>query len=103
MDVVKVHRTDKGNENGRLLFEVEITSPDGSGTRHAVSMDREYFAALLGGDTLPEDLIARSFEFLLKRESKGSILRSFDISVITGYFPEYETEIRKLLNERPAA
>jgi hypothetical protein len=29
----------------------------------------------------------------LKRESNTSILRSFDLSVIARYFPEYEHEI----------
>ena len=33
------------------------------------------------------------FAFLLEREPKESILRSFDVSVIGGYFPEFEREI----------
>lgn len=36
-----------------------------------------------------EDLVARSFAFLLEREPAESIMRSFDISVIHRYFPEY--------------
>jgi hypothetical protein len=43
----------------------------------------------------PTDLIRRSFEFLLAREPKESILRSFGLSVIVRYFPEYEREIRR--------
>jgi hypothetical protein len=42
----------------------------------------------------PSDLVHRSFEFLLAREPKESILRSFGLSVISRYFPEYEREIR---------
>jgi len=42
----------------------------------------------------PEELIRRSFEFLLKREAKESILRDFNLSVIQRYFPEYDTAIR---------
>jgi hypothetical protein len=43
----------------------------------------------------PEELVRRSFEFLLERESKESILREFDITVISRYFPNYEDEIRQ--------
>jgi hypothetical protein len=41
----------------------------------------------------PEDLVCRSFEFLLAREPKESILRSFGLATIVRYFPEYEREI----------
>ena len=39
----------------------------------------------------------RSFEFLLEREAKESILSRFDLPLIGRYFPEYEKEIRKRL------
>jgi hypothetical protein len=42
-----------------------------------------------------EDLVTRSFEFLLEREPPSSILRSFDLSAIQRYFPEYDQAIRK--------
>jgi hypothetical protein len=35
------------------------------------------------------------FDFLLEREPKESILRSFDVTVIGRYFPEFETTIRR--------
>ncbi len=37
-----------------------------------------------------EDLVSRSFDFLLEREPPDSILRSFDLSVIQRYFSEYD-------------
>jgi hypothetical protein len=40
----------------------------------------------------------KSFEFILDRESKDSILRQFDISQINDFFPEYEKEIKKVLD-----
>lgn len=43
----------------------------------------------------PIALVRRSFEFLLAREPKESILRSFGLSVIGRHFPEYEREIRR--------
>ncbi|MFP4384841.1 MAG: hypothetical protein ACLFST_05240 [Spirochaetia bacterium] len=49
----------------------------------------------LQGHTAKVDLIKKSFEFLLKRESKESILSSFDLPTIQRYFPEYERTIGK--------
>jgi hypothetical protein len=37
-----------------------------------------------------------SFRFLLAREPKESILRSFGLSTIVRYFPEFEREIKPL-------
>lgn len=42
-----------------------------------------------------QDLVKRSFEFLLEREPPGSILKSFDLAVIQRYFPEYDREFRR--------
>ncbi len=48
-----------------------------------------------GGGRSAEDLVRRSFDFLLAREAKESILREFDLSVIQRYFPEYDSAIRR--------
>ncbi|HET9435932.1 MAG TPA: hypothetical protein VFO50_03685 [Candidatus Limnocylindrales bacterium] len=73
---------------------VTLRSPDGSRTTHEVgvsSADRDR----LTPDALdPTDLVRRSFEFLLAREPKESILRRFDLPLIGRYFPEYESTIR---------
>ena len=37
-----------------------------------------------------EQLVQDSFDFLLQREPKESILPEFKLSVITRYFPDYE-------------
>jgi len=42
--------------------------------------------------------VRRSFEFLLEREPKESILTRFDLSLISRYFPEYEREIKRRLS-----
>jgi hypothetical protein len=44
-----------------------------------------------------ERLVYETFDFLLEREPKESILRSFDLSVVGSYFPEFEHEIRSRL------
>lgn len=37
-----------------------------------------------------EEVVRDSFNFLLARESKESILRQFDLSVIKRYFPDFD-------------
>lgn len=62
-------------------------------TEHDVTLSREYWKELTGERIPPEKLVERSFEFLLEREPKESILGSFDLPLITRYFPEYEEEM----------
>ena len=40
-----------------------------------------------------EDLVTRSFDFLLEREPPTSILRNFALPDIERYFPDYPTKI----------
>ncbi len=79
---------------GSWRFEVEIKEGD-SRTNHLVTVNRDYFAEFSDKFSSPEELVKKSFEFLLERESKESILNEFNISVIKTYFPEYEEEIKK--------
>ena len=64
-------------------------------TRHEVTMARRVWERLTAGNHAPEIFIEAAFRFLLDREPKESILRSFDLTVIGRYFPEYEHEIRR--------
>jgi hypothetical protein len=75
----------------------EVTVDDSSLTTHVVTVQPEYAARLTAGGSPISQLVHRSFDFLLERESNTSILRSFDLSVIARYFPEYETQIKKLM------
>lgn len=83
---------------GAHSFEVKIQGV--SATTHIVSVRPEYAEKLVGDKTPMESLIKKSFEFLLARESNTSILRSFDLSVIARYFPEYEREIGQMLGDQ---
>lgn len=78
------------------VFEVTI-SERGSETLHTVTLSKADYERLTGGKAPPERLIERSFEFLLQREPKESILRRFDLTKISFYFPEYEQEMRQRL------
>ena len=73
-------------------FVVWVGEEEGR-TEHLVALDREYWQKLTKGIGAPADLIKKSFEFLLKREPKESILKSFDLHTIKKYFPEYEKAI----------
>ena len=79
---------------GAWACAVVVDDGDGAPTRHDVTVTTGDLAALAPGATDPEDLVRRSFEFLLEREPKGSILARFDLPLIGRYFPEYERTIR---------
>lgn len=71
-----------------------IVDEKGSQTEHNVEVDDEYFKKLTRGKITKEELIKKSFEFLLNRESKESILSRFNLKIIKRYFPEYEEKIK---------
>ena len=76
----------------------EVIVEDISTTIHKVVVTPSYYEKLTDKRVTPVVLVERSFEFLLQRESNTSILRSFELSEISRYFPEYEKTIRKMLN-----
>ena len=80
-------------------YEFQVTVKDArTSTQHQVSLSKADYERLVGGTGAnPERLVSASFRFLLEREPKESILRSFDLTVISRYFPEYEREIVKRL------
>jgi hypothetical protein len=62
-----------------------------------VTLRQADYERLSGSRADPETMVTESFRFLLEREPKESILRSFDLTVISRYFPEYEREIAQRL------
>jgi len=78
-------------------FRVRIIET-GSETIHDVTVTPNDYTRLTNGKVDPEELVRRSFEFLLEREPKESVLTGFDLSAISRYFPEYEREIRRRLS-----
>jgi hypothetical protein len=67
-------------------------------TTHTVIVSPAYCEKLTSRRISVEELVRRSFEFLLERESNTSILRRFDLPEIGCYFPEYESTIRSRLD-----
>jgi hypothetical protein len=70
-------------------------SGHGTSTSHEVAVSGSDLERLVPGAGSPDDLVRRSFVFLLAREPKESILRRFPLSVIGRYFPDWEREIRR--------
>ena len=75
-------------------YTVRVTE-DGSHTEHRVDLRTADYRRLSGGRMSPEELLRRTFEFLLTREPKEAILRRFDLAVVSSYFPEFEQAIRQ--------
>ncbi len=75
-------------------FKVTITE-DNSRTQHLVTLNDEYDEYLTQKKISKEELIKKSFEFLLKREKKESILNKFNLKTINSYFPGFELEVMR--------
>lgn len=90
MEKIKVGKKEKIDDE--WIFDVEIGE-----TRYEVAVPMEYWEKLTGGKIEPEELVQKSFEFLIAREPKESILKEFELSLIQKYFPEYEKKICEML------
>jgi hypothetical protein len=93
--MVEVEVRTVGGERPATRFHVRVTDDDGSATEHDVTLSAVDHERMGAGYRDPEAFIHACFVFLLARESKGSILRSFDVSQIATYFPEFEAEITR--------
>ncbi|MBU0597626.1 hypothetical protein KKF61_01365 [Patescibacteria group bacterium] len=81
------------NDSG---WEYTVRVKDDNGqTEHLVTVPLTTTQKLTGTDTDPDELVIKSFEFLLAREKKESILQKFDINEIGTYFSEWEKEMLK--------
>jgi len=77
-----------------------VTVTDGrSSSTHAVTVgaDDALDLAAAADAAHVQRLVEETFDFLLERESKESILQTFDLSVVSQYFPEFDHEIRSRL------
>lgn len=68
---------------------------DPGATQHRVTVAAALLEALRPGTSDPEPLVRDSFVFLLEREPREAILRTFDLPVIGRYFLGWESEIRR--------
>ena len=76
-------------------FKVSVTKD--SSTKHIVLLSDRFHQDVTNNKLTKTELITHSFEFLLKKESNQSILKKFNLEVISQYFPEYIDEIKKII------
>ena len=88
MDKILIKSKEENDNNWIFLVSIDDLE-------YIVTIDKKYYIELNNGITVDE-LIKKSFEFLLERESKESILKKFNINIIKQYFPEYEQVIKEL-------
>lgn len=74
--------------------EFEVTVSGNRVTKHKVTITESYYQELTSGAVSAEELVEKSFRFLLAREPNTSILSEFDLTVISTYFPDYERKIK---------
>ena len=91
--MVTVRARPKGDE---WLCEVSVDNT-GKLTRHVVTVTKADLERWADGTERAdvENLVARSFEFLLEREPPQAILANFKLSVIQSYFSDYDTALRR--------
>ena len=92
--MIEVRRTGDGDP---LKFEVVVREGKDE-SRHEVTITQETCKRLTAGKYTSEQCLDAAFRFLLDREPKESILRRFDVTVISRYFPEFERELPRYLS-----
>jgi hypothetical protein len=96
MSEIKVET--KAQDDG---WEFQVTVIEGRRqTSHRVTMSKATYDQLTGGTVSPEECVKQSFEFLLQREPKESILRQFDLTKISYYFPDFEQAFQQRLKPK---
>ena len=91
MRVTEVSQREEG-----WTFLVEVGSGDNL-IEYFIDVDKEYWTRLTARRIEPAELVKATFEFLLDKESKEVILKKFNLSDVSGHFPNYENEIRRIL------
>lgn len=92
---IEVNRTSDADP---LEFSVDVIEGE-SRSHHRVTLSPSTYRKLTREKVTPERCVQAAFEFLLEREPKESILSSFDVTVISRYFPEFERVFGEYLEE----
>ena len=75
--------------------EFQVAVNEKNSTSHNVTLTDDTHQNLTNGKVSKKELIKFSFIFLLEREPNTSILSSFELSVISGYFPEFIKTVKE--------
>jgi hypothetical protein len=88
--VAEITVTREGAERFHVVVREGDSSSEHDVTATAADLDR-----LAAAYPSAEAFIRACFDFLLEREPKASILPTFDVAAIGGYFPEFERTISR--------
>ena len=75
--------------------EFQVIIQEKNSSSHNVTLTDDTLQDLTNGKVSKKELIEFSFKFLLEREPNTSILSSFELSVISGYFSEYRKTVKE--------
>ena len=75
--------------------EFQVTVNVKNSTSHNITLTDDIHQNLTNGKVNKKELIEFSFKFLVAREPNTSILSSFELSVISEYFPEYIKTVKE--------
>ena len=84
------------NNLSKDKFEILVNNKQK--TMHQVYLSDQVHLDFTNNKISKEELIKFSFEFLLEREPNTSILSSFELNIISKYFPEYFLSVKKFCN-----
>jgi len=79
-----------------MVFDVTVEEENGT-THHKVTLLHKTYNAVFGQSHEPKACIEAAFRFLLEREPKEAIMTTFDITIISMYFPEFSEKITSYL------
>ena len=77
----------------------EVTVAETLTTTHTVTVTDQRLNDLTDNNVTKTQLLEFSFKFLLDKEPNTSILKSFDINVISRYFSDYRDEVTRWCDE----
>ena len=92
MATITIQSEEQTEKGWRFFVAVD---GQGDAITYSVTLDKEYWEELTGSRYAPEELVRRSFAFLLTKEPKESILKEFDLRIISRYFSDYEGTIKE--------
>tara|TARA_B100000029_G_scaffold505232_1_gene585584 strand:+ start:639 stop:914 length:276 start_codon:yes stop_codon:yes gene_type:complete len=78
--------------------EFQVTVKGNKTTNHIVIVNDDIYKKLTYKKVNKKQLIEFSFKFLLERESNTSILSSFELIIISDYFPEFNMTVEKWIS-----
>jgi len=67
-------------------------------TDHIVIVSDLYYQKLTNKKVTKTELLDFTFRFLLQKESNTSILKKFDLTVVSKYFPDYVSVTQNWIN-----